>query len=46
MTACLAAEWCPSVIRVNAVSPGYTLTPALQGAIDRVQRDVSRLEGN
>lgn len=41
MTACLAAEWGPSNIRVNCVSPGYTRTPALQAAIDKGERDVS-----
>jgi NAD(P)-dependent dehydrogenase (short-subunit alcohol dehydrogenase family) len=33
-------------VRVNAVSPGYTLTPALQAAIDKGQRDVSMLNEN
>ncbi|MEY3183435.1 MAG: hypothetical protein RLZZ613_123, partial [Pseudomonadota bacterium] len=32
ITQCLAAEWGRQGIRVNAVSPGYTLTEALQTA--------------
>jgi len=46
MTECLAAEWGPSGIRVLAVSPGYTRTPALQAAIDKGERDVSLLANN
>ena len=39
ITQCLASEWGRSGVRVNSVSPGYTLTPALQAAIDRKDRN-------
>jgi len=46
MTQCLAAEWGRSGIRVNSVAPGYTLTPALEAAIARKERQVDGAIGN
>ncbi len=44
LTQNLAAEWGRSGVRVNCVSPGPVLTPALQAAIDTGQRDLGRME--
>ncbi len=45
LTADLATEWGRSGVRVNSVSPGYTLTPLLRDQIDRGLRDPTNLMG-
>ena len=46
LTENLAAEWGRSGVRVNCLSPGPVLTPALQQAIDQGQRDKARMESS
>jgi NAD(P)-dependent dehydrogenase (short-subunit alcohol dehydrogenase family) len=43
MTETLAAEWGRSQVRVNAVSPGVTRTPALDAALKRGDRSLDDL---
>jgi NAD(P)-dependent dehydrogenase (short-subunit alcohol dehydrogenase family) len=44
LTGNLATEWGRSGVRVNCLSPGPVLTPALQQAIDQGQRDQRLME--
>lgn len=39
LTSALAAEWGRSGVRVNCISPGFTLTPALRLMFEQGQRD-------
>lgn len=43
ITECLATEWGRAGVRVNAISPGFTRTPALQAKIDSGERDAAAL---
>ncbi|MEQ9447603.1 MAG: SDR family oxidoreductase [Rhodospirillaceae bacterium] len=46
ITESLAADWGRSGVRVNCVSPGYTLTPLLKNLIERKERDDTNMKGD
>ena len=46
LTENLATEWGRSGVRVNCLSPGPVLTPALQDAIDKGQRNRDRMQSS
>ena len=45
LTGVLAGEFGPKGVRINAVAPGFTLTPAMQSRIDSGDRDPAGMEG-
>ncbi len=46
ITESLAADWGRSGVRVNCVSPGFTLTPLLKSLIERKERDDTNMKGH
>ena len=44
LTECLAGEWGASGVRVNAVSPGFTATPAVRKGLDNATLDIDAIK--